>query len=398
MLTRRGWLRHDQVRVGDETIGYSMPRGVSLWTRVNAVHHSAAELHRFGTSKWSAAAAPDHLWLVQRTEALCAPPPAPGTIPYGKCQCGCGKTTTPAKNPVPEKGIERGMPNLYLHGHHARGRRRNPHAAHEYFVEQQALKRGQQIVLSRPAETVGELAITVKEAALLAWIAGDGWQQKPRPSRGRNPEKGYKSGSTPMTYLITQTKEQNWAAIDLALDGHGRVTRTRERHVNGELRHDREWRLPAPYARDLTERAGSPKTDCIQQVLAMSTQQREAWLTAMIRAEGHVSQKPNQAPITQISQKSGPLAEAIVIAVYLSGRRPSVYVSTRAGGRHGPVPVWTVTLTSPCAGEPRATVTGKTCWTDESLGVQPTWSVTTDLGTWTARQGNSVFLTGCLAR
>lgn len=78
-----------------------------------------------------------------------------------------------------------------------------------------------------------------------------------------------------MTY-IAQTKEVKWAAIDAAVDGHGRVTRTRERHVNGELRQDREWRLSAPYARDLTQRAGNPKTHCVQQVLGMSTEQREA--------------------------------------------------------------------------------------------------------------------------
>jgi hypothetical protein len=286
------------------------------------------------------------------------------------------------------------MPNLYLHGHHARGRRRNPSATDEYLVEQQALQRGQRIVLARPAVTEPKLRITVQEAALLAWIAGDGWQQKPRPVRGGDPSKGYKSGSTPMTYLIGQTKEDNWQAIEAAVDGHGRTTRTRVRQVNGELRQDREWRLSAPYARDLTDRAGNPKTDCIQQILNFSTEQRAAWLTAMIQAEGHISQKGNQAPITQITQKAGPVAEAIVLAVYLSGRRPSVYVSRRTGSRHGSVPVWTITLTSPHTGERRVTVGGKRCWTDQSLGMREVWCVTTGLGTWTARQGHEVFLTG----
>ncbi|MFF4547252.1 phage tail tape measure protein [Streptomyces sp. NPDC001406] len=394
ILTRRGWLRHDEVRVGDETIGYNSQTRESEWTRITAVHHGVGELRRFGTSQWSAVSTPNHRWLVERTEPLCDLPPEPGTIPYGKCLCGCGGTTTLAKNPVPEKGIKRGMPNLYLHGHHARGKRRDPDATDEYFVEQQALQRRQQIVLARPAATESRLDITLEEAALLAWIAGDGWRVEHRPVRGRNAEKGYKSGSRPMTYYIGQTKKENWAAIEAAIDGHGRISRTRERQVDGELRRDREWRLSAPYARDLTERAGNPKTDCFQQVLAMSTEQREAWLAAIIQAEGHVSQRGNRASITQISQKAGPLAEAIVLAVYLSGRRPSVYVSKRTGGWHGAVPVWTITLTSPRTGEPRATVGGKSCWTDESLGVQEVWCVTTDLSTWTARQGNEVFLTG----
>ncbi|MEU4967772.1 aggregation-promoting factor C-terminal-like domain-containing protein [Streptomyces smyrnaeus] len=395
ILTRRGWLTHNQVRVGDETIGYNQSTGRSEWTRVTDVHHGVGELRRFGTSLWSAVSTPNHRWLVERTVPLCDLPPEPGSIPYGQCQCGCGGTTSLARNPVPEKGIKRGEPNLYLHGHHARGKRRNPDSTHEYFVEQQALQRRQQIVLARPASTASTLDITVQEAALLAWIAGDGWQQKPRPVRGKNVEKGYKSGSTPMTYLIGQTKEENWEAIDAAVGDHGRVTRTRERHVKGQLRRDREWRLSAPYARDLTERAGNPKTDCVQQVLGMSTAQREAWLEAIIAAEGHVSPpRGNTKPVTQITQKAGPLAEAIVLAVYLSGRRPSVYVSKRTGGRHGTVPVWTITLTSPRTGEPRASVNGKECWKDESIGVQDVWCVTTDLGSWTARQGDDVFLTG----
>ena len=44
--------------------------------------------------------------------------------------------------------------------------------------------------------------------------------------------------------------------VRAAVAGHGTVVRTRERMVQGELRRDREWRLSAPYARDLAERAG----------------------------------------------------------------------------------------------------------------------------------------------
>ncbi|MWA08728.1 peptidoglycan DD-metalloendopeptidase family protein [Streptomyces sp. BA2] len=394
ILTRRGWLRYDEVRVGDETIGYNLATGKSEWTSITDVHHGAGELRRFGTEKWSANSTPNHRWLVERTEPLCEVADL-GDIPAGLCQCGCGEATTLAKNSNPAKGVVRGRPNLYVHGHHTRGRRRDPAAADEFFVQQQDLKRRQRIVLARPAETTSGLDITVQEAALLAWVAGDGWQVKPRPSRGVNAEKGYKSGSRPMTYHIGQTKELNWAAIDAAVDGHGRVCRTRERHVNGELRRDREWRLAAPYARDLTERAGNPKTECVEQVLAMSTEQREAWLNAIIKAEGHVSAAHGERkPVTQISQKAGPLADAIVLAVYLSGQRPSVYVSTRTGGRRGTVPVWTITLTSPHLGEPRKVVGGKEVWKDESMGVQPVWCVTTELGTWTARQEENVFLTG----
>ncbi|AUH38893.1 hypothetical protein [Streptomyces sp. CMB-StM0423] len=123
--------------------------------------------------------------------------------------------------------------------------------------------------------------------------------------------------------------------------------------MKGEARLDREWRLSAPYARDLTERGGNLKVDAIQQVLSMSTEQREAWLTAMIQAEGHVApKKGGRQPITQISQTAGQVAEAIVLAVYLSGRRPSVYVSKRRSSRDGDAPNWTITITAPHTGSP----------------------------------------------
>ena len=55
------------------------------------------------------------------------------------------------------------------------------------------------------------------------------------------------------------------------ITGHGAVVRTRQRMVQGELRRDREWRLSAPYARDLAERAGNPKTDHRAMILALSS-------------------------------------------------------------------------------------------------------------------------------
>lgn len=58
ILTRRGWLSHDEVQIGDETIGYNPETGLSEWTPVTEVHHGAGELRRFGTtSQWSAARA-----------------------------------------------------------------------------------------------------------------------------------------------------------------------------------------------------------------------------------------------------------------------------------------------------------------------------------------------------
>src|SRR5438874_693698 len=39
ILTRRGWLKHDEVQVGDQTVGYNETTGRSEWTPVTAVVH-----------------------------------------------------------------------------------------------------------------------------------------------------------------------------------------------------------------------------------------------------------------------------------------------------------------------------------------------------------------------
>lgn len=41
-------------------------------------------------------------------------------IPLGLCQCGCGQKTNRAAQNYPLKGIVRGQPNRYLHGHAVR--------------------------------------------------------------------------------------------------------------------------------------------------------------------------------------------------------------------------------------------------------------------------------------
>lgn len=67
MLTRRGWLRHDQVLVGDETLGLRLDGTVS-WTSVERVHafpghHDMVAWKMRGHDSLST---PNHRWLVER--------------------------------------------------------------------------------------------------------------------------------------------------------------------------------------------------------------------------------------------------------------------------------------------------------------------------------------------
>jgi hypothetical protein len=67
ILTRHGWLKHDEVRIGGETVGYNPETGRSQWTRITAVkHYGIAPMVQYGNKYWSAECTPDHRWLTER--------------------------------------------------------------------------------------------------------------------------------------------------------------------------------------------------------------------------------------------------------------------------------------------------------------------------------------------
>ena len=108
----------------------------------------------------------------------------------------------------------------------------------------------------------------------------------------------------------------------------------------------------------------------------MSADQRTAWLGAIIAAEGHRGETK-----TTVYQNDGPVADAIELAIYLSGYRPG---RSKMKDRNA----WAITLAAPHIGGPdRLSFT-------EPAGLEDVWCVTTGLGTWTAMQNGHVFLTG----
>jgi hypothetical protein len=327
ILTRRGWLKHDEVQVGDETVGYNPETGYSEWTKITAVLHPGVHrVVRYGNSRVQFTTTPYHRWLM-------------GDFRY--------------------PGIVKG------------------------FTEIQDRAERDVLLLSKEHRAEDGLPITLEEAALLGWIAGDGWERKAYPKYGTG-----RRGGSPATFHIGQTKQENWPDIERALAGHGSIVRTRERTVHGEQRLDREWRLSAPYVRDLVERAGNPKTDHRAMILGMSSAQRKAWLNAMFLAEG--STDAGRAGRVgdghrSISQNDGALAETVRLAIYLEGYRPSVY--KRADKRYG-----TENLIIGFV-KPTLMVRNPGFFYEEA-GEQEVWCVTTELGSFTAEQNGHIHLTG----
>jgi len=66
-LTRTGWKRHNELRVGDEIMGYDPVTDTLGWQRLNGiVHYTNALLGRLGHKSWSNRCTADHRWWTMR--------------------------------------------------------------------------------------------------------------------------------------------------------------------------------------------------------------------------------------------------------------------------------------------------------------------------------------------
>jgi hypothetical protein len=409
ILTRRGWLKHDEVHVGDETIGYNRATKHSEWTQVTrVVHYDDAPLIRLGNSRWNVTTTPNHRWLsmppvtvrqpaVPDSCPMCPWPDLPTAPPLAECP-ECGWLPKKPGGVALHRSLKHGVTSPRRRGERAEAFRRRgvttergvqihlarvhgvsgtgsgvAYADDPQWVTTEGIRGADRLLLAAPAETDSSLDVTVLEAALLGWIAGDGHVETGR----KNP-----------TMSIAQSKPAMVRKLKALLAGIPHATYTDERLTRtGKVacgpRH--QFRLGYRYAQDLMRRAGHPKHDAVQQVLAMSTAQRGAWLEAMTDAEGYRrTQSDGGRERVCITQTLGPVHDAIVLAVYLAGHRPRVLPHTR--GHETWSDSDSINLNIPF-------ITGSYLHKQDA-GRGSVWCVTTDLGSWTAEDDGHVFLTG----
>jgi hypothetical protein len=115
-------------------------------------------------------------------------------------------------------------------------------------------------------------------------------------------------------------------------------------------------------------------------VLALSPEQRSAWLDAMIDAEGHTADG-----FTRIAQNDGPVAQAITLAVYLEGWRPTFSRFRRLRTQHRP---------GGQIGMARPHAAPSMFAPPQIMLGQEVFRVVTELGSWTMRQDTRIMLTG----
>lgn len=231
--------------------------------------------------------------------------------------------------------------------------------------------RWESLRVAAPAETPVILPITDDEAAILGWVHGDGHLREAFGSTGQH--RGWDA-------QIYQSKPAGVEAIDALLAGVPH-TRSARKPRESDSWPSYVWRLRRAFVTDLVDRAQLMEQRSLEEWVAMlSTTQRAAWLDAMIRAEGHAADG-----FTRISQVDGPVQDAITLAVYLEGYRPTF--SAMAAERNGYKP-------SGHVGMARPRVAASAMKEPEVLERQPVWCVETELGSWTMRQGRRVTLTG----
>jgi DNA polymerase I-like protein with 3'-5' exonuclease and polymerase domains len=158
ILTQRGWLTHDQVVVGDQTLGYDFTTGSTRWTPITGVHRfEDSDIYRLHNRYKSFLCTDDHRWIADGGRA--------GT----------------------RKGFIRASEHPGT---------------------------GNRIILAAEAED-GPSDITPKEALILGWVLGDG-SIKRSPIGGTSQGLDGKRRACRMS--LTQTKPHRVAELDVLLE------------------------------------------------------------------------------------------------------------------------------------------------------------------------------------
>ena len=263
ILTRAGWRRHDQVQVGDETLGFDPESGGTRWTKILSVHHyDDAPMIWFGGKKWGVRCTPNHRWLV------------------------CGH---------PENGNEK-----------CGRRRKEQRLGSTTFAmtdgSLDGIAQSRQLVVSAPRLDEPERTITGREAAIIAWIVTDG-----HIAKGKN-------GKT-CSAVITQGKKVGIEALDKLLRGT-KHTKSDWRSFDGCY----HYRISADAFNGLLERTGwdGTKASLPALVLGMDNMALKYFMEACWLAEGDQSREG------RLWQNDGPVLDAMALAGFMLGKAPVI--------------------------------------------------------------------------
>lgn len=244
------------------------------------------------------------------------------------------------------------------------------------YTETDQIVKDDRLVVSRKIEGDHDEYLTDTEVRVLSWLLSDGHLNQ-SPVGGTS--QGADLSRRGMKASIMQAKPEYIEEIDALMETvpHSRYSRPGVNYPESIT-----WRLPQDYARSLINRTSLRVDDKSQVegveefVLSLSTRQREMFVDVFCHAEGN-----RRGDTWNVVQKDGSKLHGFILAAQLCGYRPSV--TLHENGKD----CYNVLLSSK---QDVGTNTAKMVPTE----VAPVWCVTTDLGSWTMRQGRNVAVTG----
>jgi hypothetical protein len=334
ILTRSGWKQWSDVVRGDETVGYNPDTGRNEWTPILEVSTFADQpvvaMQRRG---WHARATPQHKWSVKR------------------------RVNVSRTGPI-------------------------THVRRDERVPTTALRRSDQIRLAEQSEG-GCLDIKPAEAALFGWLMGDGCVLTKRVAGRRHKAAWSEWGDAVGVASLFQAKPHGVAAIqrllaDVPHHHKERAGKPFSRSAEGGyLAVVHTWSIEPETVRAIMRRSRIAELGPVGFVAALSEDARGAWLDAMVQAEGNWT----AAGTPYVCQNEGDVLDAVVLAAYLCGYRPSV--SANNGNNSG-----RARKIYFCASH----ISGESVQVSEA-GIEDVWCPRTGLGTWTMRFEGEVMLT-----
>ena len=249
------------------------------------------------------------------------------------------------------------------------------------YKETQDIVKNDRIVTSRPVDNPNDNSnFTNVEVELLAWLLTDGCVSRSvitnQFSQGKNGER------RAIIAEIQQAKPKYVQEIRKLLENVPHTEYHRESQKPGNL-DTYSWRLRTEFIRPLWDRAGfqnngSKVTNIIPFILGLTQEQLEIFVDVFWKAEGHFV---GGSKLKVVTQDSGEKLDAFVLACHLTGQRTSV-------GTHTKGKSWKKVALN--LKQDVGTNTAKMIYTKTA----PVWCVTTELGSWTMKEGDLVAVTG----
>lgn len=224
------------------------------------------------------------------------------------------------------------------------------------------------VIVAAPLAAENMSGVTASEAAIIAWLFTDGHMQR-SPLTGRTAQ-GKDGRRRKFEASIFQKKECYVHVLDELLAGvpHHRYVRP-----TGIV----QWLLQPEWMRDLWRRARLDEHSLSEFVLSLGTTELEAFAEAAWQAEGWMNGSSRM-----LAQNSGPVCDALALAVFLTGHRPSFSSNGVYKGREN----FNIHYAKNRVGMQKAA--------SKPAGSEPVWCMRTADESWVMRQGQQIMITG----